>query len=136
MSTAAPWHDPTPRSVRRDPSADPSPAILANLRLILETRPGEALAAPALGAIDFAELVHSDRDALHLLEASLRAAILRHEPRLERVDVTLHADGQLPALGLTIRAHLRPPLRPRRGPLVVRGAISPLGALTLALRDP
>jgi type VI secretion system protein len=120
---------PTPR-----PSAlterDPSSAILANLRLILGTRRGEALAAPALGTVDLTELLHSDQSATRTLEAGLSAAILRHEPRLDRVDVSLSPAPQA-ALQLTIRAHLRPPLRPARGPIVFHAHLSALGALTL-----
>lgn len=111
-------------------------AILANLRLILETRHGEALAAPTLGTLDLADLVHGDRAAARILESNLRATILRHEPRLDRVDIAVASDHREPTLALTIRAHLRAPLRAGRGPLVITGRLSPLGDLALSLATP
>jgi type VI secretion system protein len=62
-------------------------SIVANLHQLLNTRVGEALAASDLGIIDFADVVHSFPEATQVLLQSIRATIIKYEPRLRGVSV-------------------------------------------------
>jgi len=62
-------------------------SIVANLHQLLNTRVGEALAAHDLGIIDFADVVHSFPEATQVLQQSIRATIIKYEPRLRSVAV-------------------------------------------------
>lgn len=87
-------------------------AVLANLRLLFNTRVGDSAAAPAYGVPDLADLLHQFPAASTSLQQALRAAIVRHEPRLRGVQVqagalhTLEISGQLRGVGVRIRAAL------------------------------
>ena len=89
-------------------------AVLANLRLLLNTRPGDSPAAPDFGVPDLADLLHQFPAASAALQHGLRAAIVRHEPRLRAVQVrpgpdhTLEIHAQLAGAPIRLRAHLTP----------------------------
>lgn len=63
-------------------------SIVAHVYELLNTRVGESLAAPDLGIIDFADLVHNFPEATQVLQQSIRATIMKYEPRLRSVSVT------------------------------------------------
>lgn len=68
-------------------------ALLAGLRLLLNTRLGESPAAPDYGVPDLADLLHQFPAASPAFQQAVRAAVTRHEPRLR---------------GLTVRAAATP----------------------------
>lgn len=100
--------------LRRLPGTDERAAVLANLRLLCNTRPGDSPAAPDFGVPDLADLLHQFPAASTALQHALRAAILRHEPRLRAVQVRPGADhsleihAQLAGVPMHLRAHLTP----------------------------
>lgn len=79
--------------------ADEVAAIVAHLQVLLNTRRGEAIAAPGFGIIDFSDLAHEFPGAIPQLLKSIKATILEFEPRLKNVSVRHLADEQ----GLTLR---------------------------------
>jgi len=87
--------------------------VLANLRLLFNTRPGDAAAAPDFGVPDLADLLHQFPAASGPLQQALRAAITRHEPRLRAVQIhsvpsgqALEISAQLHGVALRLRAVL------------------------------
>lgn len=86
--------------------------VLANLRLLLNTRVGDAAAAPDFGVPDLADLLHQFPAVSPALQQALRAAIDRHEPRLRGVQVhagpghTLEICARFAGAAVTIRAAL------------------------------
>lgn len=96
------------------PGDDPLVAVLTNLRLLFNTRPGDSPAAPDFGVPDLADLLHQFPAASAALQHGLRAAIARHEPRLRAVQVrsggahSLEIHAQLAGVPLRLRAHLTP----------------------------
>jgi type VI secretion system protein len=60
-------------------------SIIEHLRVLLNTRKGEAVTVPGFGLVDFSDLVHSFPASVTTLQASIRATILEYEPRLKNV---------------------------------------------------
>jgi type VI secretion system lysozyme-like protein len=93
-------------------AGDELAAVLANLRLLFNTRAGDSAAAPDFGVPDLADLLHQFPAASAPLQQSLQAAISRHEPRLRAVHVqagpdhTLEFHAQLHGTPLRLRAAL------------------------------
>jgi type VI secretion system protein len=80
-------------------------SIVAHVRVLLNTRLGEAPCAPTLGVPDFADLVHAMPGGIPQLAAAMRSTLLEHEPRLRSVAVrALPGDGEL-LLRFEIVAH-------------------------------
>ena len=63
-------------------------SIVAHLHELLNTRVGESLSAPDFGIVDFADLVHNFPEATQVLQQSIRATVMKYEPRLRSVSVT------------------------------------------------
>ncbi|RQW89460.1 MAG: type VI secretion system baseplate subunit TssE [Geobacter sp.] len=63
-------------------------SILAHLQRILNTRQGNVPIAEDYGVPDFLNFLQSYPDSLHQIEASIRTAINRYEPRLSGTSVT------------------------------------------------
>ena len=89
--------------------------VLANLRLLFNTRPGDTAAAPDFGVPDLADMLHQFPAASGALQQALRAAIARHEPRLRGVQVqaapsghALEISAQLRGVALRLRAVFTP----------------------------
>lgn len=100
---------------RPDVDAGELGLVLANLRLLFDTRPGDAAATPDFGVPDLADLLHQFPAASGPLQQALRAAITRHEPRLRGVQVQAAASGQALEISaqhgggaLRLRAELTP----------------------------
>lgn len=70
-----------------DDGADEVEAIVEHLRVLLNTRQGEAPSAPSFGVVDFSDMVHAFPGAVQQLVRSIRATILEFEPRLRNVNV-------------------------------------------------
>jgi type VI secretion system protein len=62
-------------------------SIIEHLRVLLNTRKGEAVTVPGFGLVDFSDLVHTFPASISTLQASIRATILEFEPRLKNVTV-------------------------------------------------
>ena len=76
--------------------ADEVGAIVEHLRVLLNTRQGEAICAPTYGVLDFTDVVHAMPGAAQTLARSIKATILAHEPRLKNVVVRpATQDGEL-----------------------------------------
>ena len=100
-------------------------SILGNLRVLLNTRTGDAPAAPDFGVMDFCDVVHSMPNAGQYLQRSIRDTISKYEPRLRNVRVRMvPADDQL-KLVFEISARLTSDRR--RGLVRVRTELSPGG---------
>ena len=69
------------------PPVDEVDAIVEHLRVLLNTRQGEAICAPSYGVLDFTDVVHAMPGATQTLVRAIRATILEHEPRLRNVTV-------------------------------------------------
>jgi type VI secretion system protein len=79
-----------------EPPRDEVDAIVEHLRVLLNTRQGEAICAPTYGVVDFIDLVHAMPGATQTLARSIRATILEHEGRLRNIVVRpVHEDGEL-----------------------------------------
>lgn len=69
------------------PPGDEGDAILEHLRVLLNTRQGEAPCVPSYGVVDFSDVVHAMPGATQALVKSIRATVAEHEPRLRNVSV-------------------------------------------------
>ena len=70
-------------------SVDQVASIAAHLRELLNARQGHSETVPSFGIVDFNDVVHTLPDGLRALQASIRAAIVEHEPRLQGVNVRM-----------------------------------------------
>jgi type VI secretion system protein len=68
-------------------SVDTAASIAAHLSEILNARQGLSETVPGFGIVDFNDVVHTLPNGLRALQASIRAAIADHEPRLQGVTV-------------------------------------------------
>ncbi len=92
-------------------------AVLEHLRVLLNTRQGEAPCAPDLGVMDLSDVVHAFPAAGTGLARAIRATILRYEPRLTHVNVRYVPDD-----GLLLRFEISAQIAGRRGARAVRFA--------------
>src|SRR5512143_987550 len=92
------------------PAGNPVASILQHLRVLLNTRKGEAIASPSFGILDFNDIIHTYPAAISKMQQSIRAAIQEFEPRLKNVTVTHLLDAEDPtALRFEISAQLNGP---------------------------
>lgn len=112
------------RSGVRD-GGDLPEAIAAHLRVLLNTRQGDAATAPAFGLIDFTDLVHSLPGSIPSLQAAIRSSILEFEPRLKNVSVRYLPDSEPLILKFEITA--QPIEQGARGLLRFRTQVAPGG---------
>lgn len=75
-------------------------SVLANLRRLLNSRPGLASAQLDYGIPDLSDVAYAMPDSAGRMKASIKAAIEHFEPRLRRVSVRYVADPDNP---LTLR---------------------------------
>jgi len=81
-------------------------SIIAHLHELLNTRSGESLSASDFGIVDFADVVHNFPEATQVLQQSIRATILKYEPRLRNVSVHPVASGDTLMVAFEISARL------------------------------
>jgi type VI secretion system lysozyme-like protein len=88
--------------------------LLADLRLLLNTRIGESPAAPDYGVPDLADLLHQFPAASPAFQQAVRAAIARHAPHLRALTVRTAPPSSLiiTATHGTTPFHLRVTLAP------------------------
>jgi type VI secretion system protein len=105
-------------------------AIAEHLRALLNTRKGEAAAAPTFGIMDFNDIIHVLPAAIPRMQQSIRTAIQEFEPRLKNVVVTHVPDEQDPtALRFDISAQLN--LKDARGTVRFHTELQPGGRMDL-----
>lgn len=98
-------------------SIDEVDSVLEHLRVLLNTRQGEAPCALDFGVLDLSDVVHAFPIAYDQLAQAIRATILEYEPRLRSVTVR-----HLPDDGLTLRFEIGAQLAGPRGNRAVRFA--------------
>jgi type VI secretion system protein len=86
-------------------------AILAHLRVLLNTRRGDCVTAPDYGVVDFADVASDWPGGVQQLARSMRATIQEHEPRLRNVAVRHVPDDG----GLVLRFEVTAQLAEGRG---------------------
>lgn len=92
------------------PAGNPVASILEHLRVLLNTRKGEAVASPGFGILDFNDIIHTYPSAISKMQQSIRLAIQEFEPRLKNVTVAHLPDEENPtALQFEINAQLTGP---------------------------
>jgi type VI secretion system protein len=112
------------------PRSNPVASIAEHLRALLNTRKGEAAAAPHYGIMDFNDIVHTFPAALPRMQQSIRTAIQEFEPRLKNVTVVHVPDEKEPtALRFDIVAQLN--LKDARGSVRFHTELHPGGRLEL-----
>lgn len=99
---------------------DPVEEVIQHLRVLLNTRKGEAAATPDFGVMDINDLVHSFPAAIERMQVSLRTTLQEFEPRLKNVVVLHVSDEQDPS-------HLKFEITAQ---LVHRGARQPIRFVT------
>lgn len=81
-------------------------SIAEHLRVLLNTRQGNAAAAPSFGLPDITDLVHSFPKSVPALQAAIRSTILQYEPRLTNVVVRHLTEGDPLVLNFEITGQL------------------------------
>ena len=62
-------------------------SVVDHLRDMLNTPQGESVTVPDYGLVDFADVCHNMPEAIGAIQQSIRATILKYEPRLRNVSV-------------------------------------------------
>ena len=105
-------------------------AIAEHLKALLNTRKGEATAAPNFGIMDFNDIIHVFPAAIPRMQQSIRTAIQEFEPRLKNVVVTHVPDEQDPtALRFDVIAQLN--VKDARGTVRFHTELKPGGRMEL-----
>jgi type VI secretion system protein len=107
-------------------------SIVAHVHELLNTRVGESLAAPDLGIVDFADLVHNFPEAMQVLQQSIRATIMKYEPRLRSVSVTPMTSQDPLSLAFEISGRLAS--GSQRGPFRLRTELTSSGKMQISGR--
>ncbi len=107
-------------------------SIVAHVHELLNTRVGESLAAPDLGIVDFADLVHNFPEAMQVLQQSIRATIMKYEPRLRSVSVTPMTSQDPLSLAFEISGRLAS--GSQRGPFRLRTELTSTGKMQISGR--
>ncbi len=68
-------------------SNDTVSSVVDHLRDMLNTPKGESVTVPDYGLVDFADVCHTMPEAIGAIQQSIRATILKYEPRLRNVSV-------------------------------------------------
>lgn len=88
------------------PPASPQESIAGHLRVLLNTRVGEAATVPRFGVADFTDLAHQFPGAIQTLQQSIRTTLQEFEPRLKGVGVRWVPDEDPLTLRFEITAQL------------------------------
>lgn len=106
-------------------------SILGHLRMILNTRQGNAQIAPDFGVPDFTSMVGtSGLDAIRDIEASMTEVVLKYEPRLQGVKIEFLPDEEQP-LSLIFKLQARLALEDREMPMVFETVLNPDGQIMI-----
>lgn len=62
-------------------------SVVDHLRDMLNTARGESVTVPDYGLVDFSDVCHNMPEAIGAIQQSIRATILKYEPRLRNVSV-------------------------------------------------
>ncbi|SMF09423.1 type VI secretion system baseplate subunit TssE [Desulfovibrio gilichinskyi] len=106
-------------------------SILSYLRMILNTRQGNAQIAPDFGVPDFTSMIGATGlDAVRDIEASMTEVILKFEPRLENVNISFIPDEDMP-LSLQFKLHAKLALEGQEMPVVFETVLDPDGRINV-----
>ena len=111
--------------VRSERSEDLASSIGEHLRVLLNTRQGNAATAPMFGLVDITDLVHSFPKSIPALQTAIRSTILDYERRLRNVTVRHLSEGDPLVLNFEITAQTND--RSDVGTLRFRTQITPNG---------
>ncbi len=81
-------------------------SVIEHLQELLNTCAGESVTAPDFGLMDFTEIVHELPHGIHTIQQSIRAVILKYEPRLKNVSVRFIPDEEPLVLRFEVVARL------------------------------
>jgi type VI secretion system protein len=107
-------------------------SIVTHLQELLNTRIGESLSAPDFGIVDFADVVHNFPEATQVLQQSIRATILKYEPRLRNVSV--HPVPSPDTLTIAFEVSARLASGAQRGVFRVRTELTSTGKIQVSGR--
>ncbi|CCO24155.1 type VI secretion system baseplate subunit TssE [Maridesulfovibrio hydrothermalis] len=104
-------------------------SILDYLRMILNTRQGNAQIAPDFGVPDFTSMIGSTGlDAVRDIEESMTEVILKYEPRLENVKIEFIPEEDMP-LSLQFKLQAKLALDDQEVPVVFETVLDPDGRI-------
>ncbi len=81
-------------------------SVLDHLKVLLNTCQGESITVPDYGLMDFSDIVHELPHGIHKIQQSIRAVILKYEPRLKNVSVRYIPDEEPLVLKFEVVARL------------------------------
>jgi len=81
-------------------------SVIEHLRVLLNTCSGESVTVPDFGLMDFSDIVHELPHGIHKIQQSIRAVILKYEPRLRNVSVRFIPDEEPLVLRFEVVARL------------------------------
>ncbi|WP_027722041.1 type VI secretion system baseplate subunit TssE [Maridesulfovibrio zosterae] len=106
-------------------------SILNYLRMILNTRQGNAQIAPDFGVPDFTSMIGATGlDAVRDIEESMTEVILKYEPRLENVKIEFIPDEDMP-LSLQFKLQAKLALEGHDMPVVFETVLDPDGRINI-----
>lgn len=106
-------------------------SILDYLRLILNTRQGNAQIAPDFGVPDFTAMIGATGlDAVRSIEESMTEVILKYEPRLANVNIRFVPEDDKP-LALHFKMQGRLALEGQEMPVVFETVLDPDGRISV-----
>jgi len=106
-------------------------SILGHLRMILNTRQGNAQIAPDFGVPDFTSMVGATGlDAVRDIEASMTEVIMKYEPRLEGIKIEFVPEEDMP-LSLQFKLQAKISLEDREMPVVFETVLDPDGRIMI-----
>ncbi|OEU65443.1 MAG: Type VI secretion system lysozyme-related protein [Desulfovibrio sp. S3730MH75] len=104
-------------------------SILGHLRMILNTRQGNAQIAPDYGVPDFTSMIGATGlDAVRDIEESMTEVILKYEPRLENVNIQFIPEDDMP-LSLQFKLQAKLKLEGQDMPVVFETVLDPDGRI-------
>lgn len=104
-------------------------SILGHLRMILNTRQGNAQIAPDFGVPDFTSMIGATGlDAVRDIEESMTEVILKYEPRLENVRIEFIPEDDMP-LSLQFKLQAKLKLEGQDMPVVFETVLDPDGRI-------
>ena len=115
----------------RSESVDNSLAtsVAEHLRVLLNTRQGDAATVPSFGLVDITDLVHSFPMSVQTLQAVIRSTILDYEPRIKNVVVRHVPEGDPLVLNFEITA--QPAEKSEHGFLRFRTQVNASGKISV-----
>lgn len=103
-------------------------SVVDHLRDMLNTPQGESVTVPDYGLVDFSDVCHNMPEAIGAIQQSIRATILKYEPRLRNVSVRFVPSDEPLSLRFEVVARLADS---RRSVVRLRTAMNTGGQMTV-----